>query len=182
MGQRDMKTHDFQTSLKFSHDQADAPWWTEIYQKAFPTLQLIQDVRQDGWAQRAGIDRRLHLRDGSTVHVDEKVREKDWPDILLERWSDRDRRTPGWIQKELNCDYIAYAFIPTQTCYLLPYRTLQRVWWQKGRGWIALAEADHDGFHVVEARNAGWVTESIAVPIQVLLDTIRDALTVRWSA
>jgi hypothetical protein len=43
-------------------------------------------------AQRGGIDRILTLECGRTYTVDEKVRMEDWPDILLERWSDEARR------------------------------------------------------------------------------------------
>jgi hypothetical protein len=38
------------------------------------------------------------------------VRAADWPDILLEQWSDEERRKPGWVQKPLACDFVAYAF------------------------------------------------------------------------
>ena len=54
------------------------------------------------------------------LYRDEKVRAEDWPDILLEQWSDEDRRAPGWVQKPLACDYIAYSFAPSGVCYLLP--------------------------------------------------------------
>ena len=62
-------------------------WWTDVYRGAFPDLLSMTNVRKDGWAQRGGIDRVLTLSSGKTITVDEKVREKVWPDILLERWS-----------------------------------------------------------------------------------------------
>jgi len=93
-------------------------------------------IREDGWAQRGGIDRVLTLQCGRTYTVDEKVRTENWPDILLEQWSDEERRIPGWIQKPLACDFIAYAYAPAETCYLLPVVRLQRAWRQRGREWI----------------------------------------------
>jgi hypothetical protein len=36
------------------------------------------------------------------------------PDFLLEYWSDYERRSPGWIEKDLACDFIAYAFVPSR--------------------------------------------------------------------
>jgi hypothetical protein len=151
-------------------------------------------VRDDGWAQRGGIDRLVDLADGTTLKVDEKVRDCAYPDIALERWSNRARRTPGWVQKKLTCDYIAYAFVPTQRCYLLPFQTLRRAWRQHGARWIALAEADlhypspeahrhrgQDGFSTVWADNGSYWTESIAVPIPALLDALTDAMVVGWS-
>jgi hypothetical protein len=96
--------HNFDTSLALSKEHEDAPWWPEVYARAFPGHLSSVSVREDGWAQRGGIDRVITLRSGKTVTVDEKVRLQDWPDIALERWSDRQRKVPGWIQKDLACD------------------------------------------------------------------------------
>lgn len=29
-------SHDFAASLTYSHDQADQPWWEQVYRRAFP--------------------------------------------------------------------------------------------------------------------------------------------------
>ncbi len=169
------KVHDFEESLAQSHAQADAPWWQEVYRQAFPGLATMVCVRNDGWAQRGGIDRVLTMHSGKTIWVDEKVREKNWPDILLEYLSDEERGSLGWVAKELACDFIAYAFIPSQTCYLLPFQTLRRAWRGNGRGWIAK-------YKRIPAQNKGYVTVSVAVPISVLMAALGDAMKVRWSA
>ncbi|WP_273845440.1 hypothetical protein [Rubrobacter calidifluminis] len=167
--------HDFEESLKRSHAYEDAPWWREVYERAFHNLQEMVSVRQDGWAQRAGIDRRLILADGTVLSVDEKVRERDYPDFCLEYWSDRKRQIPGWVAKDLTCDYIAYAFVPSRTCYLLPFQLLRRAWREHHRRWVGT-------YRKVEALNRGYVTVSVAVPIEVVLEAISDAMAVRWSA
>jgi hypothetical protein len=172
--------HDFKTSLARSHEYEDAPWWEDVYAKAFPGYAAAISVRADGWAQRGGIDRVITLKSGKTVTVDEKIREEDWPDILLERWSDRDRKTPGWIQKDLACDFIAYAFVPTQRCYLFPFLTLRAAWILEGRRWCELAQDKLGGFSGVLAKNNGYTTESIAVPTDILLASIRQAMVVTW--
>jgi hypothetical protein len=97
-----------------------------VYRRALPRLASAVSVRDDGWAQRGGIDRLLTLSCGRTYSVDEKVRTQAWPDILLEQWSDEARQSPGWVQKPLACDFIAYAFAPTGVCYFLPVPALQR--------------------------------------------------------
>ena len=51
------KIHEFQASLALSNSYADAPWWIDMYRSAFPSLQSAVSVRNDGWAQRGGIDR-----------------------------------------------------------------------------------------------------------------------------
>ncbi len=177
-----MTVHNFKASLAKSHAYEDAPWWREVYSQAFAGLAAMVNTRDDGWAQRAGIDRVVTLKSGRTFTVDEKVREKDWPDVILERWSDTRRQTPGWIQKPLAIDYLAYAFVPSQTCLLFPFPLLQRAWRQNGREWIDLAERDSSGYRVVNAQNEGWVTQSIAVPREDLLSAIRGAMVLSWKA
>jgi hypothetical protein len=171
--------HDFRGELEFSHSCSDLPFWDEFYRKAFPNLAAMVDVRKDGWAQRGGIDRLLTLASGRVVSVDEKVRRKAYPDIALERWSDRARKTPGWIQKSLACEFIAYAKLPLQLGFLLPTLILQRAWRIHGRDWIELAARGE--YRTIIAQNYGYETESIGVPDQVLLDAIaHDAMRVSW--
>ena len=168
-----MTIHDFKESLARSHSYENATWWIDVYRQAFPNLEAAVSVRNDGWAQRAGIDRVLTLRSGKTQTVDEKVREKDWPDVLLERWSNKDKRTPGWIQQELACDFIAYAYVPSRTCLLFPFPTLRRAWLKHGRAWV-------ETHQIVHAQNNGYVTESVAVPRAELFDALRDAMEIKW--
>jgi len=165
--------HDFRESLAKSHAQADAPWWGEVYRKAFPGLQAMIDLRRDGWHQRAGIDRMLVLKSSKAVLIDEKVRSKDYDDILLERWSDEAKRKPGWVQKDLACDFIAYAFVPSQRCYLLPFLLLRKAWLEHGRSWCEI-------FPEKRAQNHGYVTVSVAVPIEILMGALERAMLVRW--
>ena len=166
--------HRFSESLALSNAYADAEWWIPIYRQAFPKLMTAVSIREDGWAQRGGIDRVLTLKCGRTYTVDEKVRTENWPDILLEQWSDEERRIPGWIQKPLACDFIAYAYAPTETCYLLPVVPLQRAWRQRGREWIV-------AYGTRRARNPGYVSVGVPVPRDVLMQAIVDAMRVATS-
>ncbi|MGF7172222.1 hypothetical protein FHS91_003927 [Sphingobium xanthum] len=164
--------HDFRTSLALSQAYSEAPWWEAIYRQAFPSLISMVSVQDDGWAQRGGIDRVLTLASGRSYTVDEKVRMNDWPDILLEQWSDEQRRVPGWIQKPLACDFIAYAFAPSHRCYLLPVMPLQRAWRLCGRQWV-------DDFGQRRAINPGYVSTSVPVPVETLLGAMTSAMLVR---
>lgn len=165
--------HNFQESLERSNNYTDAPWWVDVYRAAFPDLKSAVCVRDDGWAQRGGIDRVLTLGSGKTLSVDEKVREEDWPDILLEYWSDQGRKVPGWVAKELACDFIAYAFVPSQTCYLLPFQTLRQAWRRNCKSWVSQ-------YKRVEANNGRYLTVSVAVPTDILLSALTDAMQVSW--
>lgn len=167
--------HDFRASLAKSAAQADAPWWSEVYRLAFPTMRAMVSVRDDGWAQRGGIDRVITLKCGRSITIDEKVRDKDWPDILLERWSDEARKIPGWVQKPLACDFIAYAFIPSSTCYLLPTLTLQKAWRDNGREWV-------EKYGSRNADNGKYITVSTPVPRGVLFSAMADAMKLSWAA
>lgn len=172
--------HNFAVSLAKSHAQAQSPWWEVVYRDAFPGFANMVCVRADGWAQRGGIDRVITLESGRTITVDEKVREKAWPDILWEFWSDFERRTIGWCVKDLACEYIAYAFVPTQVCYLLPALQVRKAWRMYGGEWVASANKGVKGYRIVDADNGRYTTRSVAVPIDVSLSAIRDALIARW--
>ena len=169
-----MVVHDFHDSLAKSAAQANAGWWIDVYRKAFPTLESAVCVRADGWAQRGGIDRVITLGSGKTLTVDEKVRDSDWPDILLEYWSSKERRTPGWVAKDLACDFIAYAFIPSETCYLLPFHSLRAAWRDNHKKWVKQ-------YRKVEAKNPGYTTVSVPVPIPELLSALNDSMTIKWN-
>lgn len=111
------------------------------------------------------------MASGRTYTVDEKIRTADWPDILLEQWSDEARRVPGWVQKPLACDFIAYAYAPSGVCYLLPVVPLQRAWRQRGKVWLSQ-------FGTRRAHNPGYVTVGVPVPRGVLMEAIVEAMFV----
>jgi len=170
-----MVTHNFQDSLAKSQAQANAPWWHNVYKQAFPTMESSVCVRDDGWAQRGGIDRVITLASGKTLTVDEKVREEDWPDILLEYWSSKENRTRGWIAKDLACDFIAYAFVPSETCYLLPFLSLRAAWRDNHKKWVGQ-------YRKIEAKNPGYTTVSVPIPIPVLLTALNESMTIKWGS
>lgn len=177
-----MTFHNFAESLALSHEHEDAPWWSNVYGQAFPGYLSAVSVRKDGWAQRGGIDRVVTLASGKTLTVDEKVRSKSYGDIALEQWSDMGRKSPGWMQKNLACDFIAYAFIPDERCYLFSFPLLRRAWLENGRDWIQFARDSEGGYRFVDAKNGGYTTRSIAVPIPDLLSAVSQAQVISWGA
>lgn len=168
------ETHDFVTDLAWSKSQSDQPWWEAVYRQAFANFATMTYVNGDGWAQRGGIDRVITLTSGKTLYVDEKVRRKHYDDIFLEYWSDHEGRRPGWVEKDLACDYIAYAFAETQTCYLLPFLQLRRAWRLNRNEWFEL-------YGNRPVPNNGYTTIGIPVPVAEVLGAITDALIVHWS-
>lgn len=165
--------HNFAESLSKSHDAEDLPIWREVYQKAFPTMQEMLNHRQDGDHQRLGIDRSIILKNSKQILVDEKIRFKPYNDILLEVWSDFERRRPGWIAKDLLCDYIAYAIEPLGKCYLLPVPQLRIAWQRNGKKWW-------ENNFKPRANNGSWTTISVVVPADELMEEIRDSLVINF--
>lgn len=166
-----MKCNDFNSDLAFSHSAEDNEMWLRIYKKAFPGMLGMANNRGDGQLQRFGIDRTLVLSSGKAIYIDEKVRRKDYGDILLEYISNDRTNSPGWVEKPLFCDYIAYAIIPSGMCYLLPVPQLQAAWAQNKEEWIAQ-------FGSAPALNLGYKTINCPVSVNVLYRAIGEMLRV----
>lgn len=159
--------HTFEESLSRSKAASALPFWEETYRKAFPSLVGICRHDPAGFWQHEGIDVSITLENSKQILVDEKVRFKNaltgliYDDIALEIWSDLARKKPGWIQKPLRADFIAYAIAPLGICYMLPVLQLQQAWKRFGQTWV-------DWFGTIKARNYGpggsWETISVCLP------------------
>ena len=165
--------HDFKECLERSNNYSNEPWWEGVYKNAFPTMKEMVNIPDDGWAQRAGIDRILILNSGKTLYIDEKVRESSYNDILLEYWSSIESKIPGWIAKDLATDFIAYVFKPTKKCYMLPFQLLRLSWKKNHREWVK-------NHRIVEAKNKNYTTVSVCVPIEILLESIKKSILIEW--
>ena len=166
--------HDFHDSLKFSHEAEELPMWEEVYKAAFPRMVAMISYRSDGHHQREGIDRGVYLDNAKEVLIDEKVRRKDYGDVLLEYISNDRTRSPGWVAKRLRADYIAYAILPTRLCLMLPVLQLQLAWDRCGESWLS-------SFGTRKAANNGYQTLNCPVPVKTLFSEIGAGLRVNWS-
>lgn len=188
-----MSVHDFAERLAYSHEQSDQPWWETVYRQAFPDFAAMLDLRQDGWHQRAGRDRAVTLTSGRTIWIDEKARSRAYDDVLVEIWSVYPKggkapyapiggAKPGWAREPKDCDWLAYAFVPTSTCYLFPFLGVRAAFEKYRVAWLDMATREAGGFRFASSPNRTYDTISIAVPISVLRAAIADAMTVTWSA
>lgn len=167
--------HEFEKSLAVGAAPENEPLWESIYRKAFPCfVGMVQNPRGNA-GQFAGVDRWVALSNGRTLALDEKVRPKDWPDVLLEHVSNDRFSTPGWIEKDLAIDFLAYLFVPSRTCHLFHWLALRRVWLHFGTEWKRKAEQGAEGFRIVSADNADHHTLSVAVPLGVLRAKVASA-------
>jgi hypothetical protein len=174
--------NDFDDDLKFSHSCEDMPCWEEIYRAAFPSMSAMVNHRQDGDHQRMGIDRTVILANSKIIKIDEKARREDYGDIALEFLSNDKKKTPGWMEKELLCDYIAYAIIPSGIAYLLPVLQLQSAWRKNKADWLdRAADPRQPKFKICKARNYGYTTHSLAMPVDLLFAAIGANLRVKFT-
>ena len=138
---------------------------------------LLVDKKSE--AQFRGVDRLIYLANDSILRIDEKKREKSYPDILLEYLSNSEKNSPGWIEKDLAIDFLAYAFMPDKRVYLFPWLLLKRTWRYFREDWIKKSEDNKEGFRIVKADNFYYDTYSIAVPLEILLSKIRCAMIIQ---
>lgn len=157
--------NEFRRDLAYSQRMGDAEFWDKIYRKAFPNLVNHMSCDGDFASQRMGIDRIIMLGNGQTLKIDEKKRRQDYSDILLEFVSNDATGAPGWMEKDLAIDYLAYAFMQSKRCYLFPWPLLRRAWLHLGQGW-------RDTYPIKVAQNPGYKTLSVAVPIQVVRQSV----------
>lgn len=160
--------HNFNERLSWSERGSGEPFWNAIYRKAFPNLVSHMQCLGNTPSQRMGIDRIIHLSNGKNLSIDEKKRDKVYSDILLEYLSNDVTGAPGWMEKDLAIDYLAYAFMPTKVCYLFPWPMLRRAW-------LAYRDLWKDTYDHVPGKNEGYTTWSVAVPIKVVQQAVRSA-------
>lgn len=170
----------FKVDLDYAHSQADHPMWLEVYRQAFPSLASTVCVRNDGWAQRGGIDRVLVLGSGKTLYVDEKIRREAYSDVCLEYKHEYEsgRKERGWIAKDLACDFIAYGWEPLGYAYIFPFHQLRAAWRSNRYEWVRKARARQDEFFESRSPNQGYYSVGCCTPIHILLDAITDAMRV----
>ena len=167
-----MSTHDFSERLAYSEEASADEFWEAVYRKAFPDMIAQVPCMGDTQAQRLGIDRFVHLSSGRVLRIDEKKREKVYPDILLETISVDRTGAPGWMEKDLQIDYLAYAFMPIKKVYLFDWLMLKRAWAEKGAEW-------RRRFPERAAQNRDYRTLSVPVPIDELRHAVAMASVIQ---
>lgn len=173
--------HQFRERLAFSEAAGHEPFWEAVYRKAFPNYVNSMPCTGDTTSQRMGVDRVIHLSNGKTLYVDEKKRGKIYGDILLEYLSNDRTNAPGWIEKDLSIDYLAYAFMPNQKVYLFPWLLLRRAWIENRDSWHGFAKRNYGGFSYRQARNPGYYTHNMAVPMNQLFNAVNRASVIEVS-
>lgn len=170
--------HTFDAATSGEHDTH--PFWGELYARFFGdyvTHETVTDKRR----QKAGVDHAIKLDGGGEVLVDCKCRctsERWHDDILVEVWSDRAGRVPGWARKSLHCHYVAYGWPQLGVGFMVPFHALRRAYERNKETWAELCQQPESGLRVVDANNGRYVTRSVAVPLSRLLSDVAEVMTV----
>ena len=154
----------FEKDLNYSLDLEDDKIFNEVYYKKFPHLKRIETIT-DIARQRKGIDKILHLHCGKKILIDEKKRRKDYGDILIEEYSDLDKKKVGWISREKYTDYIVYFVMPSKKVYFLPFILMQLAWIENYEIW-------KNKYGRKIADNKTYKTSNIPVPLKVLTESL----------
>jgi len=159
--------HNFEDSLRKSQNPAHEQFWQDCYRNEFGD-QLVAAFPTGGlpseW-QRAGIDRVVLTKNGGTYYIDEKLRDRDFGDILLEYGSVAKRRGDGWevvkpgwaVDPRKRCDFILYAIPSAQKYWFLPYHGLRNVTMTHIEEWKST-------YRPIVAQNQDYCSLSVAVP------------------
>lgn len=166
--------NEFRKDLRFSHESEDNPIWKTIYSIAFPGFLSMASQRKNGEMQHLGVDRTVVIESGKAVYIDEKVRREDYGDILLEYMSSDRSGSLGWCEKTLFCDYIAYAVLPSEKCYILPVPQMQYAWRKNKQKWL-------NKYGTKKAENPGYNTLNCPIPIKELFENIGKMFRVDYS-
>ena len=147
-----MTKHEFNQSADRAEEQ-EAQW--QAFYKAIGARQ--QEKVTDKARQTKGIDRLVWFpKIGKVLAVDEKVRDKDYGDLLVEVFSDLERHKPGWsVNQDYQTDVVAYMIKPTRTVFLIDYKSLRRAARMHWKVWAK------KGFR--DTHNTNWITRNVSV-------------------
>lgn len=162
----------FENDLRYSMSENDNDKFNDLYKRAFPHLAEIEIVSDLG-LQKKGVDKIIHFESGKKILIDEKKRRKDYGDILLEEYSDFDKKKVGWLGRDKYTDYIVYAIVPSGVAYFFPFNLLQMSWIENCREWA-------DKYGRKFAQNNGYRTSNIPIPKHVLINSLRDKMILNF--
>lgn len=148
--------HNFRDSLRVEAENSGNLFWADIYSRCFGSIRI--ELVTDPGMQKLGVDRLVHFPDGRMLQIQEKFRQTDYGgDILLEYWSDKERRLPGWIAQDSAADFLTYN-VANKYAYVFSWPRLRSAWKRCHKRFV------NEGRKIV-AQNHGYTTHSVALPV-----------------
>lgn len=155
---------DFATDDEFSKSAQADEFWGMFYRAAFANFVSMSGINNNIETQKRGIDRVVNLTDGKVL-IDEKLRRTFYSDFFLEYESSDVGHKPGWLNKDLDIDYIAYGWLSVRKGYLLEWTSLVRAWHTYGLNW-------KNQYPKKQSQNRDYITWGVCVPTQVICDIV----------
>ena len=154
---------DLQYSLDITRNEDFDKFYHSIWRNQIKEIKYMdfKIYKQD---QLKGIDKRIILKTGGEVTIDEKCRRKDYGDIFIELVSNTETKKLGWLYYS-TCDYIMYFTEPTRKVYLLPFELLKMAWIENKVLW-------QQQYKIRECVNKGYNSKGICIPTSILLNSI----------
>lgn len=159
----------FDEDLDFSNDGNYLSLMEQLYKEFFGvmgrvTVKRINEIDE----QRKGYDVLIELDNGQFFKIEEKRdRYGNTGNIVLELWSDFNHKL-GWLYTA-QCDWIAYHFDDTGITNFLPMPALRKAWNKYEAEW-------RDTYRILLRENAGWTTQIILIPLNVLWEAMHDVM------
>lgn len=171
-----MKSNDFASQLATANTPEKHAFWENAYRQVFPNVLRVEFYDADMDAQNNGVDAAVFRQGAPPIRIENKERQKWYGDILLEyvhEYEDGHIR-PGWIERPLRCDYLAYAILTTGHVWFLPWLPLRLAWERHKLRWLNSGGR----YNPTPAQNSGYVTKNVAVPPDELWGCINGVLQI----
>lgn len=157
--------NDLQYSLDLRRNEDFNKFYYDIWE-----VKLIEelDYRKNKQEQQEGKDKRIHLKNGKVILVEEKCRRKDYGDIFLETVSNTKTNKPGWIET-CQSEYLMYFIEPKRKVYLLPVELLKLAYRHNIQEWSKQ-------YKIYAVPNKGYYSKGIGIPPEVLYAAIKKEM------
>jgi hypothetical protein len=146
------------------------------------------DAVKDKQLQFSGVDKIVVTQSGKVLRLEEKVRRKDWGDLLVEVIADNrfakydpvnnsfeyeKKRGVGWGMKEYSTDLLLYYFEESDTGYILSWKKFKAMFDAMLPTWYIYAQQKQFGFDLKVAKNKGYQSINIAIPKDIFIEAYK---------
>lgn len=165
--------NNFHRDLQYSLEVRADKYFNIFYREVFPDIKAIVFV-EDKEIQKKGIDKFIYFGNGKVISIDEKRRRKAYEDILLEVYSNVERKKKGWLHNS-HCDFIVYYIEPLRKAYILNTLLLRMAWKENSSKWVK-------AYGWKECKNETYTSLSVCVPTTVLINAIKEQMEKQYKA
>lgn len=159
----------FSSDFTKSQSARDILFWENHYKLRFPDMQYPPKKANEE-EDKKGIDYFVYRLDQEPYPIQNKIRYKNYRDILLEKFHILDDGTsiPGWISQLDEVAEIAYGIYPTNKVFWIETTSLKNAWLENNKNWNDQYGPDKSSRTMTSNRN--WRTFNLPVPVKALIN------------